>query len=132
MDIAHVFERSVIHLFCGGSVLLGFLWLAAFLERRGLIGQLRSWAFFAVPSVFAALVIFLREAVDVHRGGWIWKSYIDPVSWLAGMGVAAWALFRLSPRIELAHAQIVSGRQRAERAKANAHSKSDGLSSPPS
>ena len=41
----------------------------------------------------------MREIFDVAAGGLLIKSISDWISWIAGLGVSVWALYRLTPRL---------------------------------
>jgi len=89
-DWRHILERSLLH--------LGYAPWAFLLARRGLgyLGRKRpkfalqgEWRYVG-PALAAWLVIFLREPLDVARGGPVGKSYVDFVVW--GLSLVAAAL----------------------------------------
>ena len=104
----HQRGRSIIHFFCAGGVLtasqVGF-W---FLERKvKVVGKiLRGWFFFIIPGVSVIGMIFLREPFDAVSSGDVIKSYLDPMSWLLGVVVFAWAQWRLHERMAICWKEI--------------------------
>ena len=100
IDWGHVAERAVIHFFSSGGVYVIALWGFWLLERRARWWpQLRGWWELILPAAFSFLFISLREVFDVGAGGAVIKSICDWLSWLAGLGASAWALYRLTPRL---------------------------------
>ena len=68
-------------------------------ELKGLVG--------ADPARGSLVrVISLREVFDVAGGGSPLKSVCDWISWLLGLGVSVWALYRLVPRLGRVLAEI--------------------------
>ena len=105
---SHQRERSIIHFFCAGGVLTIFqvgFWL---LERKVKLVKniLHGWFFFIIPGISAVGMIFLREPFDVGAGGDVFKSYIDPLSWLLGVVVFAWGQWRLHERMAVCWKEI--------------------------
>ena len=96
IDWAHILERFLIHFFSAGGFLLGAVTAWQWAVRR--------WDFVWewVELILPALVIFsfaaTREAYDVWNGGSLVKSAFDLASWLLGLGVTAWGLYRFGQR----------------------------------
>ncbi len=97
-DVLHVAERFVIHFFSAAGVLLFAFAGIDWTRRKSWLPTLQGvWAFI-VPIVASLLVIFLREPWDVFRGGALVKSYVDLTGWALGISLAAWGIYRLTPR----------------------------------
>ena len=100
MDIAHIVERAVIHFFSSAGVYLIALWGFWMLERKvKWWPQPHGWWELILPAVASFLFISFREVWDVNAGGSVVKSVCDWISWVLGLGVSVWALYRLSPRL---------------------------------
>lgn len=112
IDWTHVVERAIIHFFSSGGVYLIAVWGFWLLERRARWWpQLRGWWEFILPAAFSFLFISLREVFDVGAGGAALKSVCDWLSWAAGLGASAWALYRLAPRLAAVRAEIEEARR---------------------
>ena len=105
-ELAHILERSIIHIFCAAAVLKMFQGGLSFAERKLKLPALRGWWFFIVPGVFAVFIIFLREPYDVVGGNPLVKSYLDPVSWFLGMTLSAWGDWRLHERMAVCWSEV--------------------------
>ena len=102
----HVLARFVIHFMSGTTVLVIFLTLQEWLRRRfWWYPDLKGWAAYVVPSLFAVFAIFLREPADAVRDGAL-KSYIDFGSWIFAVGAGVYALYRLTPALSRIGAEI--------------------------
>ena len=101
--MTEIIERGIIHFFSSAGVsliaLTGF-WL---LERK-----VRWW-----PSLHGWWAISFREIFDVAAGGLLVKSISDWISWILGLGVSVWALYRLTPRLNQCVGEI-EGAKRAD------------------
>ena len=107
MDIAHILERAVIHFFSSSGVYLIALWGFWLLERKvKWWPQLRGWRELILPAVLSFLLISTREIFDMAAGGSVVKSVCDWLSWLLGLGVSVWAVYRLFPRLGRILAEI--------------------------
>ena len=107
MDLAHILDRTVIHFFSSAGVYLIALWGFWMLERKvRWWPQLHGWWELILPALMSFLFISLREVFDVSAGGTALKSVCDWLSWLFGLGVSAWALYRLIPRLGRILAEI--------------------------
>ena len=110
MEIGHILERGVIHFFSSAGVYLLGLFGFWILERKvNWWPRLEGWWELILPAVVSFLFISLREVFDVAAGGSAVKSVCDWMSWLAGLGISVWALYRLSPRLESILSEIRSG-----------------------
>ena len=99
--IAHMLERSVIHFFSSAGVYLIALWGFWMLERKcRWWPELRGWWELILPAVASFLFISFREAFDVSAGDPVVKSVFDWISWVCGLGVSVWAMYRLTPRVK--------------------------------
>ena len=106
-DIVHILDRAVIHFFCSAGVYLIALWGFWLLERKvSWWPQLRGWWELILPAAASFGFISLREVFDVAGGGSPLKSVCDWISWLLGLGVSVWALYRLVPRLGRVLAEI--------------------------
>ena len=100
MDIAHILERAAIHFFSSAGVYLLALWGFWELERRAAWWpQLKGWWELILPALVSFLFISLREVFDVAAGGSPLKSVSDWLSWILGLGLSVWGLYRLFPRL---------------------------------
>ena len=100
-DVLHILDRAVIHFFSSAGVYLIALWGFWLLERKARWWPpLKGWWELILPAAASFLFISLREAFDAAAGGALVKSVCDWLSWLAGLGASAWALYRLTPRLE--------------------------------
>ena len=59
--------------------------------------KLHGWWALILPALLSFMVISFREIFDVAAGGLLVKSVCDWLSWIAGLGVSVWALYRLTP-----------------------------------
>ena len=99
-DILHILDRAVIHFFCSAGVYLIALWGFWLLERKvSWWPELTGWWELILPAVVSFWFISLREVFDVAGGGSPFKSVCDWLSWLAGLGMSVWAVYRLFPRL---------------------------------
>ena len=100
MDIGHIFERGVIHFFSSAGVYLCALFGFWALERKvRWWPDLKGWGELVVPAFFSFLFISNREVFDVAAGGSVIKSVCDWISWILGLGMSVWALYRIAPRL---------------------------------
>jgi hypothetical protein len=92
-----------------GVQLLGLhvLW---WLERKGWTPKLPGWVNYFAPDILSFLLISMREPMDVAHGQLLVKVFTDWISWAAGFSVAAWALYRLEPRLREINQKIKRGR----------------------
>ena len=105
--IGHIIDRAVIHFFSSGGVYLIALWGFWLLERRvPWWPELRGWWELILPALVSFIFISFREIFDVAAGGPVVKSLCDWLSWLAGLGTSAWALYRLAPRLAAVRSEI--------------------------
>ena len=113
MDIGHILDRAVIHFFSSAGVYLLALWGFWLLERKvRWWPELHGWWEFVMPALASFAIISLREVFDVAAGGHLVKSVCDWLSWVLGLGVSAWAIYRLSPRLLAVHGEIARARER--------------------
>ena len=106
-DFVLILERAVIHFFSSAGVVLLALYGFWYLERKvSWWPQTRGWWDLILPALVSFVIISFREVFDVARGGSPVKSVCDWLSWLAGMGVSIWALYRLFPRLGQIHREI--------------------------
>lgn len=111
-SVAHILERGMIHFFSSAGVTLIALWGFWTLERKASWWpQLHGWWELILPATVSFLCISLREVFDVAAGGSILKSVCDWLSWLLGLGVSVWALYRLSPRLSCILSEIEETRR---------------------
>ena len=110
--IAHILERFVIHVFSGASVLILALVGFWYMERKVRSFRLNGWMFFILPALVSFTLISFREIWDVSAGGPLIKSVTDWISWVIGIGGAAYGLYRLSPRVTQAVEEITELRNR--------------------
>ena len=107
MEIAHILDRGLIHFFSSGGVYLLALWGFWELERRvAWWPELKGWWELILPALISFLFISSRETFDVAAGGSLVKSVCDWVSWMAGLGMSVWGLYRLFPRLGRIQAEI--------------------------
>ena len=105
--MGHILERSVIHFFSSAGVYLIALWGFWMLERKvKWWPELKGWLELIAPVVATFLFLSFREIFDVNAGGSVVKSICDWLSWFVGLGVSAWALYRLTPRLSRILAEI--------------------------
>lgn len=96
----HILDRFTIHFFASTSLVLLATFALAWLDRRPPSAQLSLFVPSTVPSrltLAAALVwalSMLREGWDVAHGQTLLKAGADHLSWLLGVGVSAWGLYR--------------------------------------
>ena len=84
----HILDRTVIHLFSAGGVLLSGLYLKRFIPEAR---RPDDW----VIALCAFTVISLREVHDVAEGNPRVKSYIDWCSWAGGFTLWLWVIHRV-------------------------------------
>ena len=107
MDIGHILERGVVHFFSSAGVYLIALWGFWLLERKvRWWPELKGWWELILPALVSFLFISFREVWDVNAGGSVVKSVCDWLSWLFGLGVSVWAVYRLFPRLGRILAEI--------------------------
>ncbi len=96
-----VLERSIIHFFSSAGVVLLALYGFWLLERKvSWWPKTRGgWWDLVLPALVSFTFISFREVFDVASGGSPVKSVCDWLSWLLGMGVSIWAIYRLFPRL---------------------------------
>ena len=100
MDIGHILKGAVIHFFSSAGVYLIALWGFWMLERKvKWWPELKGWWELIMPALMSFLFISFREVFDVNAGGSVAKSVCDWTSWVLGLGVSVWALYRLTPRL---------------------------------
>jgi len=98
--IQHAFWRGVLHFVSSGSLLMMSFFFFDWLRRRKKF-RIREFLPQNIGGVLtmAALFVFacstLREPLDVHNGQPIRKAPTDFFSWLLGLGIHAWAVYRL-------------------------------------
>jgi len=109
-DWGHVWERFVIHVFAAGSVTLGVRYGVMLAERAAGI-RLHAYTWLFAPIGIVALLIFLREPIDVAGGSWVWKSYFDFASWLLGSYGATWLSRQTCARDHDANLQLLRRKQ---------------------
>ena len=98
MDIGHILERAAIHFLSSAGVYLIALWGFWMLEHKvQWWPQLRGWWDLILPALASFLFISMREIFDVNAGGSVVKSVCDWMSWVVGLGVSVWAIYRLTP-----------------------------------
>jgi len=95
--ISHIIERELIHVFSAMGLLVGVFFALRSLQRH----WARNW----LPSniggqlLLSGLAVFAgaatREAFDVAHGDPLFKSPIDNLGWLVGIGLGIWAAYRL-------------------------------------
>ncbi len=97
-DFMHILERSIIHFFSSAGFYLIALWGFWMLERKCLWWpQLQDWWKLVLLVVVSFLFLSFREIFDVNAGGSAVESVCDWLSWFVGLGVSAWAIYRLFP-----------------------------------
>jgi hypothetical protein len=94
--MANIIERFVIHFFCSCGIVLIVYFLISFIDRKYKI----TW----IPDdlqprlLLSAVLVFafstLREAYDVSHGQLLAKAFTDYLSWLLGVGVSVFGLYR--------------------------------------
>ena len=118
--IHHIINREAIHIASGAGASILFLTAWNELAERGVLWKLRGYSFYALPSITAALLIFLREPLDVaHGDSWV-KSFIDLSTWCLSIAVTNIGLFRLTPRLREVRVDIMKQRDRMELRKKRA------------
>ena len=119
MDAAfwrHVLERAMIHFFSAAGVYHVALWGFWALERRvRWWPELRGWWELILPAVLSFGFISFREIFDVAAGGSPVKSICDWLSWIGGLGCAAWSTYRLHERLEGVVGEIRAAASRPRR-----------------
>lgn len=96
--LGQILDRGIIHFFASCGVVMGVFMVLLMLRRRHLT---KDWLPDSLKStlVLAALTVFafstLREAVDVHNGQPLVKAFTDYASWLLGVVVASWGVYRI-------------------------------------
>ena len=95
----HILERSVYHL-VGGMALLPVLQAAWYeCRRKGWLPRLRGAVFALVPAIIVLAIVAIREPWDASRPDNLWwKSWIDYLTWAAGLGLMAWLQVRYRER----------------------------------
>lgn len=117
--VRHTLERALLHVASGGSVALLAMatWHAC--ASRGWLWILRGKSFYALPALIAVFAISLREPWDVANGDPALKSTFDWLSWVMGIGLAQYALWRLTDRLMEVRLSIQTQRQ-SQRARREA------------
>ena len=123
--ILHILHRALLHLACGGSAAIAALTAWHELAERGVLWRLRGHTYYVLPALIAVSLIALREPFDVAQGDPAIKSLIDGGSWVAGVGLAEWALWRLTGRLH--QAQVVLNTQNTLRRERRKQAREAGL-----
>ena len=104
--VQHTLHRALLHIACGGSTVIAALTVWHELAEHGFLWRLQGYSFFVLPALIAVFAIGLREPFDVAAGDPALKSLVDAGSWIAGVGAAELALWRLARRLQLAQVAI--------------------------
>ena len=93
----HIWNRFWIH-FTSATGLMSWIFYGLRLAIRkkpkaGTILPTRTATQLLVCGLILIIVAFAREPADVASGGWVVKSYIDLVSWIAGGLLAYFVIF---------------------------------------
>ena len=99
VTFSHAAERFVIHFFSSAGVWLIALWGFWLLERKVRWWPAPGgWWELILPALLSFVGISFREVFDVAGGQPVAKAVSDWLSWVLGLGAAAWAFYRLIPR----------------------------------
>lgn len=93
----HVIERFLIHFTAAPALLLIASIALRFWARKkpnSMFPPRTMEQTLLYGAVIAFALTALREAFDVANGQPLFKAPIDYVSWLLGLGVAVWGLYR--------------------------------------
>jgi hypothetical protein len=97
VTIGYVIERYVLHIFLAFAIYLiataGFYWAI----RKLNWSRMQGWWALVSPAVLAFIFISGREVFDVYHGDPVYKSFTDWSSWIVGLGLAIWGIYRLTP-----------------------------------
>lgn len=86
--IPHILTRAFVHIVSAAFVYLLIYFLTSFLERR-----LQHWKLI-LPAVIALGYIGWNEVYDLSQGQSVVKAVTDAGSWIVGLGLAVWGLYR--------------------------------------
>jgi len=111
-ELAHILDRFVLHFVMSTGVLLLAMVGFIYLQRRVLwFPTLHGWWSYVVPALLSFAIISLREVFDVYYGQLVAKAVTDWCSWVLGLGVAVWGMYRLTPALNAIRLEIVTGRR---------------------
>ena len=91
----HILERSLIHFFASGGLLLAFIYSWSYAKQRA--KNLELYETIILPALLILWTTAMREAYDVYNNGSLVKSIFDLISWFIGVsvwGVVIWKLRR--------------------------------------
>lgn len=108
-DFLHIVDRFLIHFFMSAGFLMiavyGFYWLT----RIRWLPALHGWWAYIVPAMVSFILISFREVFDVANGQLVVKAVTDWASWILGMGVSIFGLFRMTPLLHRVRMEIRTG-----------------------
>ena len=110
--IGHILNRFQLHFFSAGGAYLVALTLWRVCQEKWprfpLFLAFRGWGQLIAPALIMLIIIDGREIFDVARGGWVWKSVIDRISWISGFGFSVWSVYSGRHFVELVSAVIAT------------------------
>jgi len=89
MELTHILERAMIHIFSSAGVYLAVMFTLAWIRRR--------WPYMlelVMPAILVVLFIGWNEVVNINDGQSYVKAFTDLASWVVGMGLTIWGLIR--------------------------------------
>ena len=113
-DPVYIAKRQLLHLAAAPGIFLAAFFGFWFLEEKVRWWPApRGWWAMVIPALVSLIFCEIREPWDVSRGSWVWKSYIDRITWAAGLGFfGVFALYKLTPRLARVREQIKEQKRR--------------------
>ena len=88
----HILTRALIHFAFSGILLFMFTRIWAYAKRRAT--HLELYETIIIPALLILWTTAMREAYDVWNGGALIKSLFDFASWLLGVVVFGWVIWK--------------------------------------
>jgi hypothetical protein len=97
VTIIYALQRYVLHIFHSPAFYLLSVAVFYWLVRKFHWRRMQGWWALIAPAVFIFIFISGREIWDVSAGDPVWKSITDWSSWITGLGLTVWGVYRLTP-----------------------------------
>jgi hypothetical protein len=97
VTVIYALQRYVLHIFHSPAFYLLSVAVFYWIVRKLNWQRMQGWWALIMPAIFIFIIISGREIWDVAAGDPVWKSIVDWSSWITGLGLSVWGIYRLTP-----------------------------------